>query len=263
MSEAIGAANRRFPYIDSHIDRFAEHVSFDGKFIIEIGGDRWLRSSSRFIEARATAVDTINIVEGWPERKILGNGITQRKINANELSLHYEENSVDLAYGIAVLEHISRLWLMIENLEKVLKPGGFAYLHGGPIWTGSRGHHVWTTIGGTDYRFTDDNCPIKPWEHLTNDEDSLSMKLEARGLSTLHAKHISGFVYRSDEQNRYGYSRLCRVFHQSSLELVGQYENAFNTPNSVQMADIRRGAWGDEDRFDVMGITFLLRKPTA
>lgn len=68
----------------------------------------------------------------------------------------FEDDRFGFVYSFSVFEHIDRPQAAVEEVARVLKPGGVCYLslH---LYTSANGHH--------DFRFGDEE-PLPPWAHL-------------------------------------------------------------------------------------------------
>jgi len=73
------------------------------------------------------------------------------------MQLEFEDNSFDGAYSFSVFQYIDDPVLAAEQVHRVLKPGGVAYIQ----------LHLYTSIGGSDHPLCRTN-PEKypPWGHL-------------------------------------------------------------------------------------------------
>ncbi len=257
---AVNAFDGRSRSFEEHVGRALQHIDIGKRAVLEIGSDRWLYVPKRFEELGAGIVEATNVAPGWPTAEKHSDVITLRRVDATNLSIVYGSNTFDLIFGMAVLEHIGCIWLVLEESAKILRPGGVLYLHGGPIWTATKGHHLYTKFEGVDYKFTAADCPILRWEHLMFDEGGLRDALVSRGSREPLAAHLAQFVYRSAEQNRIGYERLSKIFAASPLKLVDKHDNAFDDPSPDELRRIRWGQWGDESHFNVSGVTFIMRR---
>lgn len=57
----------------------------------------------------------------------LGNFITtDLRANCEEIPLN--DNSVDCLFSVAVLEHVSKPWIVAKEIERIVKPGGHIYI---------------------------------------------------------------------------------------------------------------------------------------
>ncbi len=64
--------------------------------------------------------------------------------DAADLSL--EDNSVDLVYTFDAFEHFSDPRAVLDEVHRVLKPGGVMYASFGPLWNSAFGPHQWGRI---------------------------------------------------------------------------------------------------------------------
>ncbi|MEQ1780205.1 MAG: methyltransferase domain-containing protein [Hyphomonadaceae bacterium] len=246
--------------LEPHIERLLGITSLAGSGILEIGGDRWGYMSNRFVELGADRIDTINIVKGWPDKVFVAPRIFSRKLDCRKLTDVYEDNSFNLIFGVAVGEHITGIDEFLEQAKRVLRPGGYLYLHGGPVWSSRKGHHLFHRVDGKQYRFSDKDCPIMSWEHLMNDAASLCARLKERGLPHSHAESIAEWIYVTPDQNRYCYSEICSFFEKSGLECVLRHDNAFESPSAADISAIVANGYAADERFDVSGVTHVMRK---
>jgi SAM-dependent methyltransferase len=254
------AAIHRSANFEKHIEAFATYADVRGLSVLEIGSSANLYVARRFEELGAASVFATNITPVWPQSEKVSAVVAQVRADMTRLSETFEPNSLDLMFGMAVAEHVPTLWVALEEAAKVLKPGGILYLHGGPIWTFNRGHHVLSGFHGPEFEFSKRQCPILKWEHLMHDRQSFAAALVARGASTELAERLAVRIYDSNKINRFGHNRLCRIFESGPLRLLQKIEYAFGAPDASEYERIRRGPWGDEGGFHVSGLTFVMKK---
>lgn len=166
----------------------------------------------RFVEEGASYVETTNIVPGWPDGEFVAEKIYSRKLDCRRLTEVHDPESLDIIFGVAVIEHITGIDKLLEEASKILRPGGILFMHGGPIWTSAKGHHLYHKVDGQLYAFTDENCPIDRWEHLMTNQMSLAQKMRERNVSDRHADILAEWIYNTDENNRLGYKQICEIF---------------------------------------------------
>lgn len=233
-----------------------------GLDILEIGAGN-LDNCVMFKALGARRVYAADISADWDAtygEKAIDGVITTMCLDARGITERFAPESLDLVYGTAVIEHLNDVEACFGQMFAVLRPGGIAALSGGPIWTGTNGHHVWVTEGEMNYRFTGPN-PIPPWFHLTHDQESLARFLvDEKGLSSAHAEAVAYCVYENGHINRYGYRRLREAAALSGFELYHIGENKTPPPPQDLLAEIEEGKWANEGPFDVLGVDFVLRK---
>lgn len=128
--------------VESYIPEFADFENYRGKAILEIGVgagsdfERWVLAG-----ADATGIDlTRSAVELTRERLRLS-GVpagTYRLVVSDAEQLEFPDNTFDLVYAHGVLHHSPDTQLALQEVWRVLKPGGHAKLmvYGVPSWTG-------------------------------------------------------------------------------------------------------------------------------
>ena len=128
--------------------------------------------------------------------------------------------SFDLILSECAIEHMLDLPRVLKHVADLLKRGGRGLMHGGPVWTADRGHHVWVkTADGTRYFFNEkgDAQPIQPWEHLLFADHELWTRLVERGIPKDHATAIVHHIYHSHKLNRLSPSTIEQMVLSSPL----------------------------------------------
>jgi hypothetical protein len=199
-----------------------------------------------------------NLDDDW--RGNVGDAIERRRLDARAIAEAFALGSIDIVFGVAVLEHIDGLDAFFAGVRHALSADGLLYVHGGPIWTSAIGHHLSFTGAAKQYKFSNPQTnPIRGWTHLIFDKQSLAEDMIARGVPVDDAQKIATEVYESSDINRVGYHSICRAFDESGLTLIERLDNAFAMPPDDLLAEIERGKWAGEERYDVSGVTFVAR----
>jgi len=232
--------------------------SFAGATVLEIGADKDSISAKMLADSGARRVISTNFGDNWPEDV---DGVIERRIlDARRIAEYFAEGSIDIIFGVAVLEHIDGLDAFFAGARHALSANGLLYAHGGPVWTSSKGHHVGVIGQAKHYRFGNpDTNPIRDWTHLALDQASMMEDLISRSVPEFDAKLIADFVYESVNINRVGYRSICDSFNRSGLTLIERLDNAFKGPSPELLDAIQRGPWGGQERYDVSGVTFVAR----
>jgi SAM-dependent methyltransferase len=239
------------------------HARWDlrGRRVLEIGGDARGETARMLLDCGAREVVVTNRAHGVRNSRIDAR-IELRVVDARALHEAFPPDSFDAAFGVAVAEHIPDPELWTASLARVLAPGAVALVHGGPIWSGPHGHHVWVSCDGRDYHFSKPGNPLAPWQHLLHDEKSLTQALiREKGLPPSHAEAISAWVYRDPNINRIPYSALIRRMSGSGMVVAEVIDNIYRRPDEAQQALLARCPLGPDERYEVSGAAFILRKP--
>lgn len=240
------------------IETMARYRPLKGAVVVEVGADLDSISARMLVDAGAKRVISTNFEKRWKESA--EGPIERRRLDAREIAGAFEPGSVDIVFGVSVIEHIDGLDEFFAGARRVLAKDGLLYAHGGPIWSAAKGHHVIVKGAAAEYRFgVAEKNPIPDWAHLVHTEPSLAAALAARGVPDFDATLIARFVYRSPALNRLGYRSMCERFDASGFALLERQENAFKPPPPELLAAIERGPYGGEARYDVSGMTFIAR----
>jgi len=173
---------------------------FQNKIVVEFGSDFELHTAVGMRKLGAEKVICCN--PGFPDDLISND--THIVISKREgADTGLPDNSVDVVFGIALLEHVLEPQKMVEEIKRILKPQGIAYLSGCPIWTSPLGHHVWYQFPDKLYKFSDNTNPFYMWEHLYYEtEEQVENTLRRKGLPEIHSKSIADFVINSNYISR-------------------------------------------------------------
>jgi glycosyltransferase involved in cell wall biosynthesis/SAM-dependent methyltransferase len=190
-------------------DKVFSRIDLNGKHVLEIGCDYHLASARLFAANGAADVIATSLAD-WRSAEPMPPNVSFQVGDASYKGL--PDQSIDIVYGIAILEHLPDIEHVALAIKRVLKPGGIAYLQGCPIWSGPYGHHIWlceNQIGGHEsksndpanplYSFADAvKNPIPHWSHLTHNSAQLADLLVDSGLPRDHAHGVSEFVFNRD-----------------------------------------------------------------
>ena len=238
-----------------------DKCNIKGKNILEIGGDVSCAVAKHLIENGAAHVTSINIDSRFSDREIDGN-ISTRKLSATEVSKFFAQGTFDLIYGYAVLEHIKDTALLLQELQSILKQDGFLYIHGGPIWTSARGHHVWVDGVEDSYRFNNKRKnPIENWYHLIFTPEEMKHYLAERNISIEDAERIIHYIYHSSDICRIGHADLLDEFYQCDLKMleVTQSYGAAQIDDEVR-SRLNKIYQDKTHDYSVESVNFLLQK---
>jgi len=238
------------------IESLAGFRALDGATVLEIGADLDSIGAGMLVEAGAARVISTNFDPEWTEASL--GAIERRFLDARRVGESFAPESLDVVFGVAVLEHIDGLEAFFHGAKRALKPGGLFFVHGGPIWSCAVGHHLKLDCGERLYRFGDAaRNPVRPWSHLYLGKDEMTADLAARGVPDEDAAAIAAQIYDVDDKNRKGYRAIDDAFAGSGLTLVERIEVAFKQPSQDVRASIERGPYGGQERYDVTGVTFV------
>ncbi len=168
---------------------------FENKIVVELGSDLELKTAIGIRKLGAKKVLCFN--PDFPDD--LTSKDTRIVVSKNDgADTGLPSNSVDVVFGFALLEHVQEPRKIVEEIKRILKPQGIAYLEGCPIWSGPVGHHVWHQFPDKFYKFSDETNPFSMWEHLYYDtEEQIETALRNKGIPEIHSKSIADFIINS------------------------------------------------------------------
>lgn len=207
------------------VNNMLEHVSITGKRVLEIGSDKCLAVARFLVSEGASEVQCSNMEDFAREIPPYDEKNVSFK-HCDGRDLPFEDDSFDLVIGCALLEHVNKPELFAKELNRVVKPGGQVYMHGEPLWTGSKGHHIYYVGKDDFYKFNSANNPIPDFGHLTMDREELAVHLRERGIGEEDVNGIVHYVYDSDLVNRL-----------SSDEISGAFKKYFTLQKVVRIPD--------------------------
>jgi GT2 family glycosyltransferase/SAM-dependent methyltransferase len=121
-----------------------------------------------FVKLGALRVEGLDVI---PE---IGHGYHGKRVgyfrnSAESIAVH--DNTYDLVFCFATMEHVSRIDRAFPELARVTRPGGIVYCVSSPLWNSRFGHHKGDLFA--DY----------PWIHLRLDEADINRLCTERGIS--------------------------------------------------------------------------------
>lgn len=88
-------------------------------------------------------------------------------------ALEFADGLFDVVFSIATMEHCRDPYTVLQEIRRVLKPGGHAYIQAGPLYHSPFGHHM--------FGYFDDY----PWIHLRLSPEEILTYCKQRGIDTI------------------------------------------------------------------------------
>ena len=130
---------------------------------------------------------------------------------------NFESSSFDLIISFAVFEHVQDFDVAVNEMARLLKPGGEVSTQFGPIWSCIWGHHLWVT--GKERMYTYNRGPfLPPYCHLLMTPKELEEYLEP-SVPEEELSRIVDFVFESQEQNRLFHKDYVNAIQASEFEV--------------------------------------------
>jgi SAM-dependent methyltransferase len=248
----------------------SRYVSIENKHILEVGGAQSGEAAQPFLKDGAAKV-IVTGLDHVTEEKSAGERLRILRANALSLSDVFEPNSFDIVYGLSIVEHIPSPGIFLDQLHKVLKPGGIAYLEGDPLWSSPRGHHLWVATWGGEYQhkasanylfceFPNQKStnPLPDWAHLLMDQDQMREHLNVKAVPDGDVECIIDWVYRSNQINRLSMAEIAEAYSSSKLVLLEAKTKRSKVPRDVEVALRKR--CGEPIDYGISGISYVLTK---
>jgi len=233
-------------------------TSLRGKRIMEIGGNGNMAIAKTFYHWSG-----IKVTEVTPDPALHPDAIDDEKFDllirpAEDSGL--PDNSFDLIYGGAVLEHILEYECLFRECFRLLKPGGHLLLNGGPLWNSRIGHHLFVVNNRMDYRFNGNN-PIPDFGHLYLTREELDVVLAKRHIPLMDRKAIIRQIYDDKMLNRASLKDITRSFQSLPWDAV-QIQKDEAQPDRKILSRIRSRQGTIEDRTFAVNLYIAARKPS-
>jgi SAM-dependent methyltransferase len=149
--------------------------------------------------------------------------------------------------------------IVLNEMNRVLRPGGMALISFDGVWSCSYGHHL--------LQFGSIRNLVPAWAHLFLSQEQFANLLSKREWppdATITAMEAAEYVYQSDELNRLSIAELRQFFDKSPLEIV------WIDPYLDELVEERKPIaqylsnflpWNPEELL-TRGMSLLLRKKT-
>jgi SAM-dependent methyltransferase len=213
-----------------------------------------------------SGLDHITDEQAFRERNL-----SVQRADALKLSATFGPSCFDVIYGLSIIEHIPSPSVFLDQVYAVLRPGGFAYLEGGPVWSSGRGHHLWVATWGGSYhgRATANYLfsswpgkvatnPLPDWSHLLMTPSQMRAHLVDARLPELDIDCILDWVFSSAEINRLTMSDIAAAYGRSKLTVLEANTIRSDVPPDVLKVLRQRNGAGID--YGVESVAYVLAK---
>ncbi len=177
-------------------------------------------------------------------------------LNMNATSLKFPDAFFDAVLSISTFEHISDVSAALAEVDRVLKPGGWALISFEPIWSCSYGHHL--------HHFGSCSDLIPPWSHLIWPREQMQAFLSDKwpGNASLSLDQAIDWIYSGDSINRLNLREFKELFGNCPLTIVWMVdlkeEKKKLDPATIERSSDVTGL--DPDELTTKGLSLLLSK---
>ncbi len=252
-----------FDYQKDLLDRLPIYIDVQNKIILEIGAE----NANTLYELEKQGMQYGIGINNWlwehkadnvskvTDRIVLAHG----DINA----LPIEDESFDLIISIASFEHILNLENALQEMYRLLKPGGFIFTIFAPIWSNPEvGHHLWFENQNNWYRFNEEETYrhlVKPGEHLLYEKEEMRVHLKQRCDDKL-AEQLLYELYERDIINRYTYADYRRFVVETGFNII-RLRKSWEIPVAQDTLQKLQQKYGYQIDFNCAGLELMLQKP--
>jgi SAM-dependent methyltransferase len=248
-------------YQKKALAQFEAFFPYRERDILEIGSDPELRVIQQ-LGAEARSVFGITNAKNHWKRSTSGEIAVSENVlagNYDARSMPFGDNSFDAVLSIATFEHIIGLESALDEMYRVLRPGGIVYSVFGPIWSCAVGHHIHLSIDDQYFRFWKDELnPIPHYYHLLYSEKELKEIITPTYGPDLSGK-ITEVVYRSSHINRLMYEDYVRIFDGCKFH-IDHIEDKVLRPLSDDVKGKLNELHGTDNNYQCGTIEVVLKK---
>jgi SAM-dependent methyltransferase len=235
------------------LDFFSKHFALSGH-ILEIGSDIKCGVALHMagLGASVTALNPAKNFSPPPEIRALSD-------DARDLK-SVPDGYFDAVISINVFEHIHALHVALNEINRVLRPGGHLGVLFGPLWSSAQGHHLWAKVGDDVVSFwnQEHRNPIDDYSHLLLTPNEMRADLVKKGECHQMIEAIIQAVYMRDDVNRWMHGNYITAFEDMPLDVV-VLEPHNRRPIDPVIERKLKERWGNHD-FGVTSLRMVARK---
>ncbi len=177
-------------YNKMHCDWAMKHQSVKDKLVLVVGCNTGL-DCANFVDAGVKQVHGLDIDEAT------GRDYKHSKVDyfrASAESMPFKNNTYDLVFCFATMEHVPDINAAFNEMARVTKPGGLIYCVASPLWNSRHGHHY-------PQYFAD-----FPWAHLRLDQTGVKQYLIDNNVQiapqNISAETVASYMFDPANFNR-------------------------------------------------------------
>jgi SAM-dependent methyltransferase len=238
------------------IDFVSKNVDLKAKKILEIGSD----IEGDVAEYLATHFDAeITATNTSSQFKINSSNPKIKFLRSDCRDIPFPDNYFDVIFSVNTFEHVNYLPLALREMFRVLKKGGQLGTYFGPLFSCSKGHHLWAKYKEdiVSYWNPKHRNPLDDFDHLLLSPQQLREKLKNKNEEPGMIEAIIDAVYRRDDINRLMYNDYLTLFKESPFHRRVFEQNEIEISASVY--ESLKQIWGD-NHFSVTSLRLILEK---
>jgi SAM-dependent methyltransferase len=190
--EVIGYLKSKYKLHDYHFSvmkYFTSQTSFKDKVCLEIGGSNLPRELLFDVLGVRKWVSIDKIKDTYVMKEYAQHYASEKIIDLDEITVDIVNsannnylileglaenlpdqftNLFDICISICSFEHLLYPLRVINNMYRALKNDGIMMSYFGPIWSGSKGHHMWAS-NKLNFNASEGDSHVPPFAHLLYD----------------------------------------------------------------------------------------------
>jgi ubiquinone/menaquinone biosynthesis C-methylase UbiE len=201
------------------IREFGRMVPLEGAVVLDVGASIHGFALEEALLKQVARYEGVNfdVERHWGRHRVdvvTADGRVGRLRQMNAEAMDFPADVFDGIITFGTFEHFERPGAVLDEMHRVLKPGGRVLVTFGPPWSASYGHHLhhWGLVSHV----------IPPWAHLVMDEDQMADALSGvwPADAPLTCQQALRWIYRDRDINRLTVGELRAVFAASKLNVV-------------------------------------------
>lgn len=175
---------------------------------------------------------------------------------ADAHSFYYRDELFDFAFSIAVMEHIKDTKKFLEEIFRILKPGGVYYFIQSPFWSSLKGHH---------YRHWQKEVmrTIPPYGHLYLTEEEMKSELVNKKSLNFNIDECLQRIYHREDLSRLSRNQTYEIIESSPLDIKEwlDYEDKDFNEEQAQLVLPKLRYQVNLEEMKISGAYVTLQKP--
>jgi SAM-dependent methyltransferase len=223
--------------------------------VLDVGASPHGYALERALELGANTYLGIGLDIAAPLRVAGANGAVGILAPMDVLSMTFPDDTFDAIISMSTFEHILDPRRALDEMARVLKPGGFVLATADGIWSCPYGHHL------LHYGSCAELVP--PWAHLYWSQGQMADYLEPRwpADAPISVAEATAFVYESGDINRLNVRQLRDAFAACGLSKVWSVEHRAEDLDGAALSLAADETKLDADDLSVRAMTVCLKKP--
>jgi SAM-dependent methyltransferase len=243
------------------IREFGRTVPLRGAVVLDVGASIHGFALEEALSQQVARYEGVNfdVERHWGRACVTvaaADGRVGRLHQMNAEAMDFPANLFDGIITFGTFEHLERPGDVLDEMHRVLKPGGRALVTFGPPWTASYGHHLhhWGSVSHV----------IPPWAHLVLDEERMAELLAGAwpADAPITAQRALRWIYRDRDINRLTIGQLRALFAASKLNVGWEVPLGDEaTPEKLAAAaDVSRRTGIPVEDLMIRGLSLMLEK---